>query len=130
MFMKKEQNNLEKLKEENPFKVPEGYFENLTTQIMSQLPEQPDIKEPAKSVTMMERVRPWLYMAAVFAGLLLFFRALTGISPTGEETDQDSLLVHTEALPHDFYTEDEEYLEYIENQYASYLLTEEWDYSE
>ena len=38
--MKKVNDNLDKLKGENPFKVPEGYMEGLTDLIMSQLPEK------------------------------------------------------------------------------------------
>lgn len=130
--MKNKQNNLDQLKDENPFKVPEGYFENLTTQIMSQLPEQPVLKEPAKTVTMMDRVRPWLYMAAVFAGLFLFFRAIIGITHSEDTTQQgqEPLLVHTEAPNDQLYDEDEEYLEYLENQYANYILAEELAFSE
>ena len=68
--MKKEENNLDRLKGTNPFTVPEGYMEGLTERIMSQLPEKQE--ERAKRISLMDRVRPWLYMAAVFAGLGLF----------------------------------------------------------
>lgn len=70
--MKKEENNLDRLKGTNPFTVPEGYMEGLTERIMSQLPEKQE--ERAKRISLMDRVRPWLYMAAVFAGLGLFSR--------------------------------------------------------
>lgn len=43
----------------NPFTVPEGYFGQLTAQVMDRLPE----KKPAK-VAIMKRLRPWLYAAA------------------------------------------------------------------
>ena len=43
----------------NPFTVPEGYFEQLTAQVMDRLPE----KKPAK-VAVLKRLRPWLYAAA------------------------------------------------------------------
>ena len=75
--MKTEQNNLDRLKGKNPFTVPKGYMEGLTANIMSQLPEREPEKE-AKKVSLMDRVRPWLYMAAVFAGLGLFFKVLVG----------------------------------------------------
>lgn len=130
------QHNLDHLKGKNPFKVPEGYMEGLTSQIMSQLPEKP--VQTAKTVTMMERVRPWLYMAAVFAGLLLFFRAIVAVTGSGDMGTNDSLLVHTDIpadnrntlFQDDVYDENEEYLEYIENQYASYILAEEMAFSE
>lgn len=134
--MKKKQSNLDQLKGKNPFTVPQGYMEGLTSQIMSQLPEKP--KQEAKIITMRERVRPWLYMAAVFAGLVLLFRAIVGITGSdGISNGTDSLLVHTtipagtySAFNDEQYDEDEEYLEYIENQYASYILAEELAFSE
>ena len=78
--MKTEQNNLDRLKGKNPFTVPEGYMEGLTANIMSQLPER-EPEEEVKKVSLMDRVRPWLYMAAVFAGLGLFFKVLVGPDP-------------------------------------------------
>ena len=99
---------------------------------MSQLPEKPE--ERAKRISLMDRVRPWLYMAAVFAGLGLFFKAIVGINGSDGSTASDSLLVRTEvpttALDAIEAEGDEEYLEYLEVQYANYLLDEELSYSE
>ena len=127
--MKTEQNNLDRLKGKNPFTVPEGYMEGLTANIMSQLPER-EPEEEVKKVSLMDRVRPWLYMAAVFAvfaGLGLFFKVLVG--PEDKAAKTDSLLVKTEVSPASVSalqaTEDEEYLEYLEEQYAGYILAEE-----
>ena len=38
--MKTKQNILEQLKDKEPFKVPEGYFDDLTNNIMQNLPEK------------------------------------------------------------------------------------------
>ncbi|MDR1623395.1 MAG: hypothetical protein LBS04_00240 [Tannerellaceae bacterium] len=111
--MKKELNNLERLKGPNPFKVPEGYFENFTSQMMSRLPEKK--YEQPKKATMMEHVRPWFYMAAVFAGLGLFFKAIIGFG------DPSATLSARQAEV------DVDYLEYVESQYASYILAEEME---
>ena len=137
--MKINNSNLDQFSKENPFKVPEGYMEGLTSQIMSQLPDKQKAEE-TKQISIMDRVRPWLYLAAVFAGLGLFFRAIVGIYGFGDGQQQaDSLLVHNLNSPSsytviqeesDYYDEDEEYLEYIESQYASYILAEEIDFSE
>ena len=62
--MKKEENNLDRLKGTNPFTVPEGYMEGLTERIMSQLPEKPE--ERAKRISLMDRVRPWLYICLLY----------------------------------------------------------------
>ena len=122
--MKKNQSKLEELKGKNPFTVPTGYMEGLNAQIMSQLPEK---ERKAKTVSMMDHVRPWLYMAAVFAGLLLFFKVIIGIP--GLEKKSNDLIVQTE-VPNDAYSaieaeEDIEYLEFIESQYTDYILAEE-----
>ena len=53
----------------DPFKVPEGYFENFVIDIMSKLPERPI--EKTKVISLRERVKPWIYMAAVFVGVAL-----------------------------------------------------------
>ncbi|MCC8198186.1 MAG: hypothetical protein LIP06_06310 [Tannerellaceae bacterium] len=126
--MKKELNSLKEIKKENPFHVPDGYLEGLTSQIMSQLPEK-SIKE-AKQVSLLERVRPWLYMAGMFAGLGLFFNVIVGTGKSEKEYSTDPLLVKNEISAETLEAlrsmENEEYLEYIEAQYTDYLLAEEW----
>ncbi|RGP18034.1 hypothetical protein [Parabacteroides gordonii] len=123
--MEKEQNNLDRFKGKNPFTVPDGYMEDLTANIMSQLPEKPQVE--AKNISMMDRMRPWLYMAAVFAGLGLFFKAIVGID--GEQSKTDTLLVQSNDASATISAiqeaENEEYLEYLEAQYTDYLLAEE-----
>ena len=124
--MKTEQNNLDRFKGKNPFTVPDGYMEGLTAKIMSQLPEKTPEKK-AKKISLMDHVRPWLYMAAVFAGLGLFFKVLVG--PEDKAAKTDSLLVKTEVSPASVSAlqaaDDEEYLEYLEERYTGYILAEE-----
>ena len=67
--MKKEENNLDRLKGTNPFTVPEGYMEGLTERIMSQLPEKQE--ERAKRISLMDRVRPVSYTHLHYFSLLL-----------------------------------------------------------
>lgn len=130
--MKKEENNLDRLKEPNPFIVPEGYMEGLTERIMSQLPEK-QVKE-SRPISLIDRVRPWLYLAAVFAGLGFFFKAIVGIGGVDNHAATDSFLVMTESPVSSWaaigVNEDEEYLEYLEEQYVDYFLEEEYGYSE
>lgn len=69
--MKEEDKILKEVGTGNPFTVPEGYFENLTSQVMNNLPEQKkqdfQLKEPSR----WDRIKPWAYMAAMFAGAAL-----------------------------------------------------------
>ena len=66
--MKEEDNILKKAGTGNAFHVPEGYFENLTSEIMNRLPEKERLAFEKKESTMWERVKPWVYMAAMFVG--------------------------------------------------------------
>ena len=71
--MKKEETDLlKRCGSVNPFTVPEGYFANFTEQLMDKLPER-EI-QPAPQLTQWARVKPWVYMAAMFCGLMLSVR--------------------------------------------------------
>ena len=63
-----------------PFTVPEGYFENLTQNIMASLPEQESIYSTKLVVTPWMRIRPYLYAAAAFAGIFFCIKAAVGIN--------------------------------------------------
>ena len=72
--MKEEDILLKKLGKENSFKVPDGYFENLTSEVMNKLPEKEKVafkEEPGSTWT---RLTPLLYMAAMFVGAALIIR--------------------------------------------------------
>ncbi len=75
--MKKEETDLlKRCGTENPFTVPEGYFEHFTEQLMEKLPERE--AQPAPQLTLWTRVKPWVYMAAMFCGLMLSVRMFVG----------------------------------------------------
>jgi hypothetical protein len=63
-----------------PFTVPEGYFENLTQNIMDALPQQESIYSTTITVTPWMRIRPYLYAAAAFVGIFFCIKAAVGIS--------------------------------------------------
>ena len=81
--MGKEDNILRKVGTQNPFRVPENYFEDFRQKLMNKLPE----KEPTPSwpeLTVWQRVKPWLYMTAMFVGIMLSVRIFVG-KPQDEE---------------------------------------------
>ena len=81
--MGKEDNILRKVGTRNPFQVPDRYFEDFTQELMSKLPE----KEPLLSSsepTLWQRVKPWVYMTAMFCGIMLSVRIFVG-DPQQEE---------------------------------------------
>lgn len=88
------EDNLQKrIGKENPFRVPEGYFESFTSKVMNNLPEKEKVEAPCKP-TAWEKVRPLLYMAAMFVGAMLIIRVASshytpGTDAADEEIDQE-----------------------------------------
>ncbi|WP_288910212.1 hypothetical protein [uncultured Bacteroides sp.] len=85
--MKEEDYILRKVGTENSFRVPEGYFEGLTSDIMNKLPEKEKPAFVQKEPTMWDKVKPWLYMAAMFAGAALIIRVASADRQPASNTD-------------------------------------------
>lgn len=124
--MKIKQNILEQLKDKEPFKVPEGYFDDLTNNIMQNLPEKEVEETEPVSVTMWDRLRPLLYLAAVFVGLGFFFKT---VMP--KDYDEQSKQLMVEKQSEDVLNQedsisdiDKEYMEFQEEQYLKNLISE------
>lgn len=71
----KEEELFQKIGKENPFSTPDGYFENLTSDVMQHLPEKELPKGP-EQVTMRDKLRPYFYLAAIFVGAALIIKVL------------------------------------------------------
>jgi hypothetical protein len=82
--MNEQLNSFESIGKENPFKVPPGYFENLTGRIMDQLPKEEE-SEP-KVISLWSRIKPWAYAAAVVACLALATNLLIGTLHSSKPT--------------------------------------------
>lgn len=65
---------LEKAGGKTGYTVPENYFDNVRAKIMANLPEYP--KQEAPKLTVWQRVRPYLYMAAMFAGIWCMMKVI------------------------------------------------------
>lgn len=104
--MKEDKDLLKKYGKKNPFTVPEGYFQNFNERLMEQLLEKEVISEP--EIRTWDRIKPWVYMAAMFVGLMFTVRAFVGeqrLQNAGIETETEN------------YTEiPDEYIDPIVNQ--------------
>ena len=76
--MGKEDNILRKVGTKNPFSVPDGYFEKFSEELTSRLPEKETVLIPSEP-TLWERVKPWIYMVAMFCGIMLSVRVFVGV---------------------------------------------------
>ncbi|SHJ47296.1 hypothetical protein [Bacteroides stercorirosoris] len=105
--MKEEDNILKKVGKENVFRVPDGYFENLTSEVMSRLPEKETPAFIKKEPTKWERIKPWLYMTAMFVGAALIIRVASADRTSA--TDQIAM-------------DDTETTEVVSDEYISSVL--------
>ena len=67
---------IDDLKSKDTFRVPEDYFDSLTDNIMSQLPKKELIEQELPSVTRWDKLKPLVYLAAVFIGAALIIRVM------------------------------------------------------
>lgn len=66
--MRKEDQLLEKVGRHTGMSVPDGYFESFAHQMMDKLPAYPEAPRP-RQLTTWQRIKPYVYLAAMFAGI-------------------------------------------------------------
>lgn len=130
-------NKLEEIQnKKSPFKVPENYFAQFNEEIMNRLPEK-EVVTP-QPVPMWSKVRPWVYMAAMFVGLYISINFLTGTMRNKQNAPQTVQTAQTHQTIantlHDNYWStiqitEEEFFQYIEDQmmqdgYYDYMYNE------
>jgi len=95
--MEEEKYVREKLGQQNPFRVPDGYFENLAQSIMSQLPEE------KAAVVEMPRRRRWLRpLAAAAACAVVAVAGVTAWQHRSEAQQQEQQTVVAQTPTDDY----------------------------
>lgn len=96
-------------KNNNPFKVPENYFEDLTQNVMSTLPEEN--KKQVKKIRLWRRVLSWSAVAAVLLAIILSVSVfdLLPLEHSQNSTQDDNMIKNTQ-----------EYL--VQNDIQDYIL--------
>jgi len=77
--MKKDDIIYEKFGRNPGFKVPDGYFESFFDEMPSKLPPYKAIETP-QSLSMWERLKPYVYFAAMFGGIWLMMNLFNHVS--------------------------------------------------
>lgn len=109
--MKIEFNQEEKLKQtvgdRTPFKVPEGYFEDVCSRIMTSLPEYPEAPKPVK-LSVWQKVKPYVYLAAMFAGIwcmMKMFYIMSSADSVSLDTPPEAVILAMDnSEAYDFFT--------------------------
>lgn len=85
--MRHEDKLKEKMGTKVPYKVPEGYFKSFKENLMQGLPEYPE-KPVEKRLGTWQRIKPYVYLAAMFAGIWCMMQIFHRVS-TSEPTQTD-----------------------------------------
>lgn len=113
-----------------PFRVPDGYFEGLTNRILSALPDDSPADAPQPpTVSLMEKVKPLIYLAAAFLGMVLLFKGLSALRPADRTTERPLYVQHA-TTPSAAADDEADFLDYLEAQYADLFFSDdinEWE---
>ena len=127
--MKEEKNILDKVNRNSGMTVPENYFADFAEKMMQQLPEK---KEPviAKPPTVWQRVRTYVYLAAMFAGIWCMVKMVDLITTSTIDTSSQTEQFVAEAINDDVFFEEycyEDFNEYslLESMYEEGIDSEE-----
>lgn len=96
---------LNKIARHDGIEVPDGYFADFAKRLTASLPERPELESPDKILTLprtpWQRIRPYVYMAAMFAGVWCMLKLFSLISTTADPLSIDNYPELAEALDND-----------------------------
>src|SRR5690554_7683831 len=104
-------NKLKEIDKGNPFTVPENYFAQFNEEIMNRLPEKEYV--PPRQVSLWDKVKPWVYMAAMFVGLYVTINFLTKQNETVGTSENVAIETNYWSTVH---ITEEEFYKYLEDQ--------------
>lgn len=98
--MKQDLNPLQQVGRMDGMTVPDGYFRGFAERMASELPDkQPAVVEMPRSLW--QKTRPYIYLAAMFAGIWCMLKMFTLMSTSPVDLSIDNNKILTEALSDD-----------------------------
>lgn len=112
-------------------RVPDGYFADFNRRMAEALPHRPEAEDPDYQPVDLRpnwwsRVRPFAYMAAMFAGIWLMLQMFAMMGGQGtqlEPTDKYPVLAEA-------FADDDFMYDYVYADYNSYDLLDDMDYDD
>lgn len=90
--------------------VPDGYFEDFARRMADSLPEQPwEMEEPQENVvprSWWQKVRPYVYLAAMFLGIWCMMQTFELMRPAYNDYSPENNPVIAAAMNNDYFMED------------------------
>lgn len=114
--------------------VPAGYFASFAERMEQSLPPRPELEAPQQAEaprTLWQKVRPYVYMAAMFAGVWLMmqmFASLGGLAPV----DKNPVLAEalsTDEFVFDYVYQDMSAWELVDDMIDEGVIDEDFDFA-
>lgn len=91
--------------------APDGYFEDFNARMAAMLPERPEVESTAadeglRDTSLWFKVRPYVYMAAMFAGIWCMLQIFTSVTDSGKLRPISENAVLAKALASDDFVMD------------------------
>lgn len=126
--MMEEKYLIEKVGKENPFKVPEGYFDTLSSQIMAKVDAEGvaprDIKAGKEKRAKVVWLRPVLYAAASVCALFISVVAYQSHSDKGTAAPTQTVVANNQMLMDDYFDEAADYVMLDNQDIYAYLSSD------
>ena len=126
--MMEEKYLIEKVGKENPFKVPEGYFDTLSSQIMAKIEAEGvaprDIKTGKEKRAKVVWLRPVLYAAASVCALFISVVAYQSHSDKGTAAPTQTVVANNQMLMDDYFDEAADYVMLDNQDIYAYLSSD------
>lgn len=126
--MKETNDILDKIGRRSGMTVPEGFFDNFVAKMSDELPEIMPEETDLAPLTMWQRFRPYVYMAAMFAGIwcmMKMFGMLSG--PATDFTDINNYPGVVTALSDKAFVDDYIYHDIDESQLLEEIYQQSTD---
>lgn len=109
--MKEQRDILTEINRRDGMTVPDGYFESFAAKMAEALPQRNEAENPGAIIlpppTLWTRVRPYVYLAAMFAGVWCMLKMFSLMaSPTDANSVIDKNPVLAEAISNDVFIND------------------------
>ncbi len=111
MNMNESKNILTQINHKDGLTVPEGYFDDFATKMVNALPHRDEAESPDTIIlptpNLWTRIRPYVYMAAMFAGIWCMLKMFSLMASPGDEASHiDRNPILAEALRSDVFIND------------------------
>ncbi|MBD5173479.1 MAG: hypothetical protein HDT08_02435 [Bacteroidales bacterium] len=121
MIKNKENSNiLEKIDHSDGMTVPAGYFADFAKRMEAQIPERVVVATPPAVRSFWQRIRPYAYMAAMFAGIWCMMNMVDLLKP--DSAQPSSLLAEAfsdDNFMNEYYLDNSYDEEFLDNLYEA-----------